>query len=191
MSRETLASHNPERLEGGPASVSVPPPLASSSTPTPTSPGSPPGGGLRFRPRAPHEWQGMLIRDREPAPCGAPDSCGLGLACKSGKCVACEADADCARGESCVLDHCLATRLVGCRHRSDCAADSWCILSGYSATLRGNDGMRSFCVSDNSGTEHLAHDSEPPPPPDTRRELPYDDLLRRSQTALKAETTKP
>jgi hypothetical protein len=42
--------------------------------------------------------------------------------------VACEADADCERGESCVLDHCVLAERVKCRSSKDCAADSKCVV---------------------------------------------------------------
>lgn len=140
----------------------------------------------RFQPRDPQEWQGMLLHAGTPAPCESADGCGVARACKGGKCVACEVDGDCANGEGCVLDHCLRKELISCRRRADCERDSLCILSGYSAQRRGNETMRSFCVSKNSGTSSIPN-SEPPSRVDTRKSLPDDELLKRASKALNAD----
>jgi hypothetical protein len=83
-----------------------------------------------------------------------------------------------------VLDHCILRELASCRQKADCAADAWCILSGYTAKRRGNEDMRSLCVSDSSGGSPLDQRDEPHRV-DTRTSLPNDDLLRRAREAIK------
>lgn len=138
----------------------------------------------RWHPRDPNEWQGMLVDDDAVPPCDRPDSCGLGRACKQGRCVACGYDSDCATNEACVLDHCVVKELVSCRRRVDCDRNSLCILSGYTAKPRGNEQMRSLCVNEASGAGAIER-SEKPPVVDTRPSLPDDALLGRAQEALK------
>ncbi len=107
-----------------------------------------------LHPRAAEEWQGMLVDISTPQICDA-GFCGLGLACKGGRCLACDADHDCPGDESCVLDHCIARNSVGCTTRRDCAEDELCTLSGYDESRRGNATMRSECLGDGPGYIHL------------------------------------
>src|SRR5690242_4599505 len=80
-------------------------------------------GPPRWQPRPAEEWQGMRVNLNVTPPCERPDGCGMALACKGNRCGPCEFDAECATGESCVLDHCLKTSNVECHHRADCGAD--------------------------------------------------------------------
>lgn len=137
-----------------------------------------------FHPRDPQEWQGMLINTDAVPPCEASATCGLARACKAGQCVACSADDDCASGEVCVLDHCVARALASCRRRADCAPGSLCILSGYSSEARGNEGMRSLCLDPASGASSIP--APEPAAPDPRTTLPDDDLLKRAAEAARA-----
>jgi len=70
----------------------------------------------------------MLVDLGAEPPCLDDARCGLARACVNHVCVACEADADCERGESCVLDHCVLAERVKCRSSKDCAADSKCVV---------------------------------------------------------------
>src|SRR5690606_16786938 len=100
-------------------------------------------------PRAPGEWQGMLIDANASPACAGPADCSLGRGCIAGKCVACKPPGTVfARGEECVLDHCGLDSNVLCRRRDDCQDGDLCILSGYSDDRRGNSEMRALCASD-------------------------------------------
>ena len=101
-------------------------------------------GPPRWHPRPDKEWQGMLVNLNVQPPCDAPGLCGSALACKNGRCAPCEFDAECAPGESCVLDHCLLSANVRCRHTAECEPRSTCVLSGYSSGARGNADMRAI-----------------------------------------------
>jgi hypothetical protein len=156
----------------------------------PSSPSEPvlASGGLRaserhWHPRDPQEWQGMLINTDASPPCESSAGCGLGRACKQGKCEACAQDNDCAMGEACVLDHCVVGALAACQGRADCAAGQLCVLSGYSNQARGNEGMRAYCLDPDSGTSSVPAAAEPTPDPRTR--LPDDDLLDRAREAAR------
>jgi hypothetical protein len=134
-----------------------------------------------LRPRAADEWQGMLINPEASPPCETSAGCGLGRACKAGRCTACAADADCADGEACALDHCVVRALAACRTRTDCGAGQLCVLSGYSSLARGNEDMRAYCLDPASGAGSL-----PPAPEvvaDPRTHLPDDDLIARARAA--------
>ncbi len=97
-----------------------------------------------YHQREPGEWDGMPVPLQGP-PCEESQYCGLALACIDQMCVACTADADCAAGEGCVVDHCLKTQLITCRSFHDCPG-AHCILSGVSGgTARGNEDMTSYC----------------------------------------------
>src|SRR5215468_1423968 len=92
-----------------------------------------------FHPRDPDEWQGMLVDVRRKMSCQAPSECGLARGCVRGQCLPCSHDADCDRGEICVLDHCVQRTKADCRKRADCnGPEQMCILSGYSPDPRGN-----------------------------------------------------
>jgi hypothetical protein len=134
-----------------------------------------------WHPRDPAEWQGMLVDLDTVPPCDSSAVCGLARACKAGKCLACERDGDCATGEACVLDHCVAKELATCRKAADCKSGSLCVLSGYSGEPRGNEGMKAACVDPASGA------SKGPEPlevaVDTRTVLPDDDLLKSAREA--------
>jgi hypothetical protein len=164
----------------GAAPASSPTPAQASSVASPADPlNAPP----RWRARPPGEWQGMLV-DMNASPfCESTSACGLAQSCRSGKCVACEADTDCAEGEQCVLDHCLKKTLVGCRSRSECRGQSLCVLSGYSSGLRGNEDMRSFCNDNRSGAPRGPAGPAVAPAPDPRKSLPNDDLLQNARQA--------
>ena len=150
------ASARPTRADGSSNSIFAPP---------------------RWHPRPATEWQGMLVNLNVSPPCESSSNCGLALACKRGRCLACEGDSECAVGESCVLDHCVRSELLQCRLTKQCVGDGRCVLSGFSATPRGNDGMTATCISPTSGA---ARQPPPPeqPPVDTRTHLPDDDLMR-------------
>jgi hypothetical protein len=88
----------------------------------------------------------MLVNISVKPPCEMSSACGLALACVDNFCGPCTADAQCAQGEGCVLDHCVRQELIGCRHRADCAGGGYCILSGLTGgTVRGNEDMRAYC----------------------------------------------
>lgn len=137
-----------------------------------------------WHPRDPAEWQGMLVDLDAVPPCDTSAACGLARACKAGKCLACERDGDCATGEACVLDHCVAKELATCRKTADCKAGSTCVLSGYSGEPRGNEGMKSGCVDPGSGGERGPEPVEVAA--DTRTVLPDDDLLNSARAAAAA-----
>ena len=134
-------------------------------------------GPPRWHPRPDKEWQGMLVNLNVQPPCDAPGLCGSALACKNGRCGPCEFDAECAPGESCVLDHCLLSANVRCRHTAECEPRSTCVLSGYSSGARGNADMRAYCLARESGTNRLPPAPESPPAKDPRPQLPDDELL--------------
>ncbi len=103
--------------------------------------------------RAPGEWTGMRVDASIVTPCEEAAHCGLGLACKDGKCGACTLDSDCAVAERCVLDHCILASNVACVSVKSCAAGELCILTGYDNTPRGTRSTRSICISPHGGTE--------------------------------------
>lgn len=141
-------------------------------------------GPPRWHPRPDGEWQGMLVNLNVQPPCDGPGLCGLARACKNGRCGPCEFDAECAPGESCVLDHCVRSVNVGCRRRAECGPRSACILSGYSAGIRGNQDMRAYCVAEESGADRPVRASpEGPPAKDPRAHLPDDNLLKAATSA--------
>lgn len=117
-------------------------------------------------PRPPEEWQGMLVSAENRQYCEASSYCGFALAClEDNACGACTADAQCATGEACVLDHCIRAANVGCRSRADCGAegpDARCMLSGLTGgEPRGNSEMISFCRRSSGG---IAQDEAAPDP---------------------------
>ena len=101
--------------------------------------------------REPGEWQGMRVDADDAAVCDESARCGMGLACVDGRCGACAADADCAVGEACVLDHCVPAPQVACRGRADCGSGELCVLSGVSGDARGNAGMTASCLAPAGG----------------------------------------
>lgn len=103
---------------------------------------------VAYHERDPNEWQGMRVKREGQPPCSAADSCGLALACIEGRCGACNRDAECASGETCVLDHCVRSERAECRRRADCSEpDAVCALSGYSGgDRRSNSEMRAYCL---------------------------------------------
>ena len=103
--------------------------------------------GPVLHPRDPMEWQGRRVDVSRRAVCRDATTCGLALACLEGLCGPCTTDADCASGESCVLDHCLLPRLVSCRSRIDCHG-GYCVLQDEGeANARGNQGLRAVCLT--------------------------------------------
>jgi len=106
-----------------------------------------------LHPRPAREWQGMLVDVSQRQYCEASSYCGLALACLDDrKCGPCQRDDQCASGEACVLDHCVASASAACRTRADCAPDELCVLSGLSGgDPRGNTGMRAFCRPSSGG----------------------------------------
>jgi hypothetical protein len=112
-----------------------------------------------YHPRDPKEWQGMLVDLTVMPPCVVSSDCGLAMACQGGKCGPCEIDAECARGEVCVLDHCVMEGKATCRSVKDCQEDELCILSGYDATPRSNQEMRSYCNPNTGGREEKPEDA--------------------------------
>lgn len=116
--------------------------------------------------RSPDEWQGMLVSTVDRQYCEASSYCGFALACLEDRtCGACTADAQCADGEACVLDHCVRAANVGCRSRKDCASegeDARCLLSGLTGgEPRGNSEMTSFCQRSSGG---IVQDEAAPDP---------------------------
>lgn len=130
-----------------------------------------------YHPRAPKEWQGMLVNTSLQAECGTASHCGLAMACLSGRCGPCMLDGDCAAGERCVLDHCVKAGNVACRSRADCGGEALCVLTGYSPDPRGNEEMRANCLSTTGGVPQdesaVARPTLPPgrPPPIQPRAL--------------------
>ena len=139
--------------------------LLSMSEPAVTDPASdiecalPTGTQREYYPRPENEWQGMRVRVERQSICDGDASCSLALACKGGLCGPCLADADCAEGEVCVLDHCVLKANARCRSYTDCDEGSLCLLSGYSVGYRGNEDMRAYCLSPNGGTPQTPDDS--------------------------------
>ena len=152
--------HQPFR--GAPtAALDLQPSAAGGPAPVRTS-------GRDYVPRDPGEWQGMRVDRSRQAFCQTKDGCGLAMACIAGQCGACTADADCAEGEACVLQHCLRAELVSCATRHDCAPGELCTLSGYSGGgTRNNERMRSECippvggVAQRAGEQAGAYDAPP------------------------------
>jgi hypothetical protein len=101
----------------------------------------------RYHQRNPDEWQGMRIDLELMPPCETSSQCGLARACVNGLCGPCSRSDECAQGEVCVLDHCVVSALAECRSKSNCASDTKCILSGYTPDLRGNAGLKAFCLT--------------------------------------------
>jgi hypothetical protein len=137
----------------------------------------------QFKQRAESEWQGMLIDVALAPTCESTERCAFGQSCKRGacgpgepadaecyRCLPCESDTECLRGEACVLDHCVKQELVSCRSSRDCPTGARCILSDYSTGARHNGEMRAYCPDINSGTAELdgAEDDRPPSPLDDR-----------------------
>lgn len=140
-------------------------------------------GPPRWHARPAGEWQGMLVNLNVAPPCDGPGLCGMARACRNGRCGPCGSDAECALGESCVLDHCVRSANVRCRHRADCGPDSTCILSGYSNGVRGNEDMRAHCLAIKSGADRLPTAPRTPPAKDPRPRPPDDDLLKAADKA--------
>jgi hypothetical protein len=112
-----------------------------------------------YHPRPPDEWQGMLVNTAMQAICDRSERCGLAMACLSGRCGPCQRDHECASGEACVLDHCLALGNVGCRSARSCRGpEELCVLTGYSNDPRGNASMRSLCQSSRGGRPQRPED---------------------------------
>jgi hypothetical protein len=142
----------------GPATLRA----ASSSAPRPALPSlAPPGASSEvadvLHPRPAHEWQGMLVNLSQRQYCEASSYCGFALACLDDRrCGPCQRDDQCASGEACVLDHCVAAANAGCRTRAECGGageGALCVLSGLTGgEPRGNTGMRSFCRASSGGT---------------------------------------
>jgi hypothetical protein len=116
-----------------------------------------------YHPRAPGEWQGMLVSLTRQATCETSDRCGLAMACRQGRCGACVWDHDCTQGEVCVLDHCVLEYLAECRTRRDCSNGEYCVLSGYSVGVRGNARMRAYCLSTDGPSAASEEDPSPAP----------------------------
>ena len=136
------------------AGGAVPTPLPRERAPVPASS------------RAPGEWQGMPVDTSSAARCGVSLGCGLALACIEGRCGPCTADAECASGEACVLEHCVRAEHVSCRSRQDCTAqgdDALCVLSGLSDGQRGNRDLRAYCLTPSGGQRSLTSAEAPPP----------------------------
>ncbi len=118
-----------------------------------------------YHARDPDEWQGMLVNVAMQAECTTSAGCGLAMACIDQRCGPCTADSQCADGEECVLDHCVAAPQVACRTRRDCAGegdDALCVLSGYASDPRGNGGMTASCQLPSGGTDQDIANHEPP-----------------------------
>jgi hypothetical protein len=123
-----------------------------------------------YRSRPDGEWDGMRVDlSALQAYCERPDGCGAAMACVGGACRPCERDAECTRGEACVLDHCVAAEGVGCRTRRDCAPDALCVLSGYGDGVRGNEGMRAYCARPEGPSERASRPDREAPVDEQRR----------------------
>jgi hypothetical protein len=136
----------------------------------------PVGRPLGVRPPPDHkrrpdgEWDGMLVDLTSlQAYCERPDGCGAAMACVSGACRPCERDAECARGEACVLDHCVVAERASCRSRRDCASGELCVLSGYGDGVRGNEGMRAYCARPEGPSERALRPDREAPVDEERR----------------------
>ena len=129
-------------------------------------------------PRDPSEWQGMLVDRAVAPPCSQSSDCGMARACIDHQCVNCKRDEDCARSETCVLDHCLQSSMVSCRSWSDCQPAQKCVLSGYSYDLRGNSTMTARCVG--PGTPMPPRTRPPPAPSTDPQPNELDDLMDRA-----------
>jgi hypothetical protein len=105
-----------------------------------------------FVPRDPNEWQGIRVETCREQYCETSDQCGLALACIDGGCGACFADSDCARGEVCVLDHCLLDELATCRSYQDCDEGEVCIFGLSGGVPRGNEDSPTECIGSSGGT---------------------------------------
>lgn len=132
------------------------------------------------KPRSPDEWQGMLVDQSLEPPCGRSIDCSFALACKHGKCGACEEDPDCGVNEVCVLDHCVLRSKATCRRRGDCSVAQICVLTGFSNDDRNNENMESVCL-DLAGGSGRGSAALPSPEDSTPRPGPYDDELRRAR----------
>ncbi|WP_437566178.1 hypothetical protein [Sorangium sp. So ce542] len=109
-----------------------------------------------YHPRPATEWQGMLVDVAHQASCESTEHCGLAMVCHEGRCGPCTSDAECARGEGCVLDHCVPEERIECRKREDCGSPTKvCALSGYSPDPRSNQGMRAYCLDELGGMEQV------------------------------------
>jgi hypothetical protein len=135
----------------------------------------PPVEQLLGRPAS--EWQGMLVDLAVMPPCEIDEQCGLARACRDGQCGPCEADADCAADEGCVLDHCVKATRIECRRSADCP-DGLCILTGYSDDPRGNRDMTARC-NPSSGGQPVVELAEPPGRPAPPPAVDADDLRRK------------
>lgn len=153
----------------------------------------------QFKERPKSEWQGMRI-DLSVAPaCESTELCPFGQVCKPGacgpgeppdadcrRCLPCESDRECLRGEVCVLDHCVKQELVSCRSAADCPAGVPCVLSGYSKPPRHNDGMRAYCPDIDGPGEPPGDEFESEPSERAAKERPptlhqkLEEKLRRS-----------
>ncbi len=104
-----------------------------------------------YHPRAPEEFQGFLVDTSDFQDCRTSSDCVEDLACKSGVCRPCAADAECAAGEKCALDHCLKAEDAGCQGRRDCKDGEMCILKRSSTGALGRGGLRSYCLPPTGG----------------------------------------
>jgi hypothetical protein len=114
----------------------------------------------KFHPRDPQEWQGMRVDVTESMDCELSARCGLALACVNGKCGPCTRDAECAPAEVCVLDHCVQRDRAACESRRDCPRGQPCVISEYSPGPRGNEDMRTACLTE-SGPSPVAEQPRP------------------------------
>jgi hypothetical protein len=131
---------------------------------------------VKYHPRAPEEWQGMLIDVAVRPPCEKSSLCQLALACVDGTCGPCSESSDCAVGEVCVLDHCLERARVECTRAKDCADGELCIVQSEGSDsrrdVRGNLFLKSTCTSggivpgrpQNYDEEPEIYVAEDPPP---------------------------
>ena len=136
-----------------------------------------------YQKRPPGEWEGMLVDLNNRPSCSSTERCAFGLSCKEGRCLPCAGDNECLQGEACVHDHCLPKEQVGCRKRADCEGDSQCIISGYSMTIRGNEAMKSTCISLNSGVSQAPSVQAKAAAPDNRT-FEHEKLMQQALKAL-------
>ncbi len=141
-----------------------------------------------YHPRDKSEWQGMLVDVSSIPPCNGGTLCGLAQACIDDACRPCERDAQCENGEACVLDHCLLANLVECRKTKDCRSGEICVLSGYAPGPRGNEGMRSYCLDEESGTNPPDVEPEPEPVAAAPVHSPRSDAFRRLEKLVATPT---
>ena len=129
------------------------------------------------------EWQGMPVDMAARPQCATTRDCSESLACwDDGRCGPCRSDSECAAGESCVLDHCVAQAAPDCRSSADCGDDEVCMLTRASRSqVRHGPALVASCHSQRGGVDDATAEAEeaeqPEPPPGPRGESLDPDAL--------------